>query len=113
MHCMAMIGTSGKALLRHMLGHRTSFMPSKVAEELQLCALPSIASQESPSTVSPPPELESLCAEAILALPEEVEAMRRGRRNVVNKLVGKVMKDSRGRADAIAVKQLLEKMILS
>jgi aspartyl-tRNA(Asn)/glutamyl-tRNA(Gln) amidotransferase subunit B len=112
MHCMAMIGTSGKALLRHMLGHRTSFMPSKIAEELQLCALPS-ASQESPSTILPPPELESLCAEAISALPEEVEAMRRGRRNVVNKLVGKVMKDSRGRADAIAVKQLLEKMILS
>jgi aspartyl-tRNA(Asn)/glutamyl-tRNA(Gln) amidotransferase subunit B len=96
-----LIGTSGKALLRHMLSQRNSSMPSDVAEQLQLY-----------SSAAPDSELESLCAEAMDALPDEVRAMRRGSTNVVNKLVGRVMKSSRGRADATAVRAMLEKMIL-
>jgi aspartyl-tRNA(Asn)/glutamyl-tRNA(Gln) amidotransferase subunit B len=109
-----LIGTSGKVLLRHMLAERSSLMPSEMAERLQLYAFSSKPSRDvlSSSSTSPSPELESLCAEAISALPEEVEAMRKGSKNVVNKLVGRVMRSSRGRADASAIKVLLEKMII-
>ena len=105
------LGTSAKALLRQMLTDRSISMPSKIAEQLQLLALSSTPSHGT-SELSPSPALESLCAEAISAMPEEVGAIRRGRKNVVNKLVGRVMRSSRGRADATAVKELLEKMIL-
>jgi aspartyl-tRNA(Asn)/glutamyl-tRNA(Gln) amidotransferase subunit B len=62
-------------------------------------------------------ELEQLCKEAIDALPEEAEVVRKcqgngSKSNVINKIVGRVMKSSRGRADARAVRVLLEKMIL-
>lgn len=78
-------------------------MPSEIAEQLQLFALSS-------SAASPTDELETLCLEAIAALPEEAVAMRKGNRNVMNKLVGWVMKSSKGRADAKAVKEVLERI---
>ena len=52
------------------------------------------------------------CEEAVAALPQQVEALRSGQKGVVNKIVGYVMKRSRGRADAVAVKRMLEDMIL-
>ena len=89
-----------------MLAQRDSSMPSEIAKQLQLYSLSGPASAPSSS------QLEALCAEAISALPEEVKAMRKGSKNVVNKLVGRVMKSSRGRADATVVRTMLEKMIL-
>ena len=82
-------------------------MPSEIAKQLQLYSL-----SGDPASTPSSSQLEALCAEAISALPEEVKAMRRGSKNVVNKLVGRVMKSSRGRADATVVRTMLEKMIL-
>jgi len=45
------------------------------------------------------------------ALPDEVAAVRNGHKGVLNKIVGRVMRESRGRADARSVRDLVEKLI--
>jgi aspartyl-tRNA(Asn)/glutamyl-tRNA(Gln) amidotransferase subunit B len=115
---------------------KPSQMPTKrIAETLQLTAFSAASSPASSlpprssisssapsssttaeSTSSPPstPQediLHSLCRDAIAALPDEVEAVRTGHKNVLNKIVGRVMNESRGRADARNVRTLLEELI--
>ena len=55
--------------------------------------------------------LETWCTEAISALPQEAEAVRRGNVNVLNKMLGRVMKSSKGRADAKAARATLLKFL--
>jgi len=93
-------GTSGKILLRHMLDHRSPAMPSKLAERLSLLSV----RHDSAS-------LEEWCSEAIAALPQEADVVRRGNVKVINKIIGRVMKSSRGTADAQAVKAMLLEML--
>ncbi|KAI6152376.1 GatB/GatE catalytic domain-containing protein [Pisolithus tinctorius] len=90
-------GTSGKTLLRHMISHRSLDSPSKLAKELGLIAL----SREDSSLV------KEWCLEAIEELPQQAEAVRKGNLPVLNKLVGKVMKLGKGRANAKTVRTLL------
>ena len=71
-------------------------MPSEVAERLSLL-----------SDGGGENELDKWCDEAIATLTEEAQAARRGNLNVVNKLVGYVMKLSRGTADAKATRARL------
>lgn len=68
-------------------------MPSEVAEQLSLR--------------SDGDELETWCEQAIATLVAEAAAARQGNINVVNKLVGYVMKLSRGTADAKAARTRL------
>jgi len=82
------------------MSRRTLDMPSKLATELSLLA----AGEDSAS-------LETWCADAISALPEEAEVVRRGNVKVVKKIVGRVMKASRGTADAQAVREMLLQML--
>jgi len=107
-------GTSGKLLLRHMLATPSSASPTQIAHQLQLIALssPSPSPSVSASQNGSPDELHTLCIEAISALPDEAAAVRKGNKNVVHKIVGRVMKNSRGRADAQRVRILLEKLIM-
>ncbi|CAL1700292.1 unnamed protein product [Somion occarium] len=93
-------GTSGRMLLRHILTHGSSEMPSKLAEKMSLF----VSASDSTS-------LETWCKEVIEALPEEAQAVRNGNMNVLNKLVGRVMKTSKGRADAKAVRNALQDLL--
>jgi Asp-tRNA(Asn)/Glu-tRNA(Gln) amidotransferase B subunit len=103
-------GTSARYLLRHMLTHPSSLTPLEVAIDQQFINPPS--SPEATS-VGDSAEVQRLCEEAITALPQQVKALRSGEnKGVLNKIVGYVMKRSRGRADAVAVKKILEDMIL-
>ncbi|TFY69182.1 hypothetical protein EVG20_g3256 [Dentipellis fragilis] len=79
----------------------TSERPDRLAQELSLTAM-----QDEPDF------LGELCKEAITKLPEEAEAVRQGNTKVLNKLVGSVMKSSRGRADAQAVRSKLQEVLL-
>ncbi|KAI5993624.1 GatB/GatE catalytic domain-containing protein [Pisolithus albus] len=92
---------SGKTLLRHMISHRSLDYPSKLAKELGLIAL----SQDDSSLV------KEWCLEAIKELPQQAEAARKGNLPVLNRLVGKVMKLSRGRANAETVRTLLLELL--
>jgi len=96
-------GTSGKTVLRYMITHRSLEMPSVIAADLALMAL---------SETSTTNSLQALCEAAIAALPEEADVVRRGNERVIMKLVGRVMKESRGRADAKAVTDLLRDILL-
>ena len=54
---------------------------------------------------------EAWCKEVVESNSEEADAIRAGNVNVVNKLVGRVMKKSRGTADALSVRKLLLEII--
>jgi len=94
-----------------MLSNPSSRHPQEIAAELQLVALSSTPSLASISSSSPTSELYGLCESAIADLPSEVAALRAGNKNVLNKIVGHVMRKSRGRADAVAAKALVEKIV--
>ena len=57
--------------------------------------------------------LERLCVQAIADMPEEADAVRRGVPNVINKLLGRVMKSSKGTTDPQSVRRMLEKLLSS
>ena len=59
------------------------------------------------ATVGDSSELDALVAQVIDANPALVEQFRGGKDGVINALVGQVMKETRGRADARQVQELL------
>lgn len=109
-------GTSGKYLLRHLLSNPSAKSTKEVAEELQLLAF-ATPSTEKPSgstdatTSTNSTEIDVLVQKAITALPKEVAAFREGHKGVANKIVGWIMRQSRGRADAHQVKEKLEQAL--
>ncbi|KAF8505869.1 GatB/GatE catalytic domain-containing protein [Russula emetica] len=94
-------GSSGKMLLRHMLDHPSSEAPSELAERLGL-----LANRGDDF-------LERLCTQVIAEMPEEADAMRRGVPHVINKLLGRVMKSSKGTADPQSIRKMLQKLLSS
>lgn len=75
-------------------------MPSTLASKLSLFSLPENGD-----------ELERWCLNAIEALPSQAAAARKGNMNVLNRLLGHVMKASRGRADAKAARDSLQQLL--
>ena len=55
--------------------------------------------------------LERLCVQAIADMPEEADAVRRGVPNVINKLLGRVMKSSKGTTDPQSARTMLLKLL--
>lgn len=94
-----------------MLANPSQASTRQIARELQLISFQA-SDPASCSTSAVSPDLSTVCADAISALPEEADAVRKGKKNVLNTIVGRVMKETRGRADAQAVKALLEDMIM-
>lgn len=94
------LGTSGKKILRHILEHRTPSLPSVLAREMSLLVI-------NDGDAS----LRGWCMQAIDDLPEEAQRARDGNAKVINRLLGHVMKISRGRADAKAAKALLQSIL--
>lgn len=99
---MFCLGTSGKHILRHILEHRTTSLPSVLAREMSLLVIDDGDAS-----------LRGWCIQAIDALPKEAQRARDGNANVINRLLGHVMKISRGRANAKAAKALLEDILTS
>jgi len=92
-------GSSGKLLLRHMLDHPSSEAPSELAERLGF-----VANRGDDF-------LERLCTQAVADMPEEADAMRRGVPNVINKLLGRVVRISKGTADPQSIRRMLLKLL--
>ena len=95
---LTLSGTSGRTILRHILRTKTSVPISQLLDELSL------------RTVDPT-SVEALCDEAIRTFPEEAELIHGGKKNILMKLVGYVMKASRGRADAKLTRRILERKL--
>ncbi|KAF8873133.1 GatB/GatE catalytic domain-containing protein [Mucidula mucida] len=89
-------GPSAKLVLRHILSNPpSSASVRQLAVDMNL-----ISMTASSSRTGIEPDLSEICRRVIKAMPSEVAALQAGHRNVVNKLVGGVMKETRGRADA-------------
>lgn len=108
--------SSGRLLLQRMLKDRSTGRISvrQLAGEMELISLGSSTSNAtSSSAASSDGDLGSICSLAIAAMPSEAAAVRAGNRNVINKIVGRVMRETRGRADAESVRSMVEKLLLS
>ena len=87
-----------------MVEQQSTESPSVIARELSLLALDG-------NTQDVHEIIDKYCNEAIEALPEEADAVRNGGLRVLNKLVGYVMKASKGRADAQTVHTHLKNIL--
>ncbi|KAF9450937.1 Glutamyl-tRNA amidotransferase subunit B, mitochondrial [Macrolepiota fuliginosa MF-IS2] len=74
-------------------------------------SIPIPASTSASASASDTDPLTSLCENAIAAFPSVVAAAKKGNKNVLNKIVGAVMRESRGRADAKRVKEVVEGLV--
>jgi aspartyl-tRNA(Asn)/glutamyl-tRNA(Gln) amidotransferase subunit B len=90
-----------------MVKTRSEDMPSKLAEESLGLGRHSTSSQLSSQN------LRTLCEEVVRAFPEESAKVKRlaGDAPVMNRLIGAVMKRSKGRADAVAARKILVSII--
>jgi aspartyl-tRNA(Asn)/glutamyl-tRNA(Gln) amidotransferase subunit B len=90
-----------------MIQTRSTESPTTLARDMDLL-------HDSHPESSSPSNLRVLCEAAISELSAEAGAVRKtgGDAPVLNKLVGAVMRKSRGRADARAVKMMLIEVLL-
>jgi aspartyl-tRNA(Asn)/glutamyl-tRNA(Gln) amidotransferase subunit B len=101
-------GTSAKYLMRHMLSNPSNQPTKQVAEEQQLLSPEQTQEVKGASLVN---DLEGVIQNAMESMPKEVAALKAGHMGVLNKIVGRVMKESRGRADAKSVKEVIERVV--
>lgn len=87
--------------MKHMVDNPNAKSPKDLARELSLLALDDNNDL-----------IDNLCQSAIDALPEEAEVIRKGNTRVLNKLVGQVMRSSKGRANAQVIQNRLREMLL-
>ena len=79
--------------------YRTSKDPSQILEDEDLRG----------STQTD--QLDSIISQVLKKNPDAVENYKKGKKTVIMYLVGQVMKDTKGKADATQVKELIEKKI--
>lgn len=90
-------GTTGRNVLKHVIGNGSSGSSlDALLQELGLAP-----SSESADI------LETICQEVIAKLPKEADKVRKGNDKVVMRLVGEVMKMSKGTADAKRAREVL------
>jgi aspartyl-tRNA(Asn)/glutamyl-tRNA(Gln) amidotransferase subunit B len=89
------IGTSGKLLMRHLIETQSALPLTQIISHLGLRAASSTS------------ELAALCRTAISMLPKESELVSKGNDKVLMKIVGQVMRLSKGTADAQAAREEL------
>ncbi|XP_041958494.1 glutamyl-tRNA(Gln) amidotransferase subunit B, mitochondrial [Alosa sapidissima] len=58
-------------------------------------------------------QLRSICQRVVDTHPEQVRAIQRGNHKVLNKLMGEVQKETKGRADPVQVRSILQELISS
>uniref|UniRef100_A0A671M5H7 Glutamyl-tRNA(Gln) amidotransferase subunit B, mitochondrial n=1 Tax=Sinocyclocheilus anshuiensis TaxID=1608454 RepID=A0A671M5H7_9TELE len=56
-------------------------------------------------------ELQNICQSVVDSHPEEVQIIRGGNKKVLNKLMGEVQRETKGRTDPLQVRAILEKMV--
>lgn len=102
------IGTSAKNLLKHLLDLPS--IPVDLSLESTALSLGLIfpaPSSSSTSSSNPDDQIKSFCQSAIAKLPDVAESVRKGKEKVVMRLVGEVMKESKGTVDARRVREVL------
>ncbi|CAI5680737.1 unnamed protein product [Oreochromis niloticus] len=68
-----------------------------------------ITQEQDLGLVSDTAQLHSICQKVVDSHPDEVHAIRSGNKKVLNKLMGLVQKETKGRADPVLVRAILQK----
>ncbi|XP_044045567.1 glutamyl-tRNA(Gln) amidotransferase subunit B, mitochondrial [Siniperca chuatsi] len=69
---------------------------------------PQIIQEQDLGLVSDTAQLHSICQKVVDSHPDEVHAIRNGNKKVLNKLMGLVQKETKGRADPVLVRAILQ-----
>jgi aspartyl-tRNA(Asn)/glutamyl-tRNA(Gln) amidotransferase subunit B len=104
---------TGKLLLKHMLINDIPSTKSvkEIAEQLDMLLTPSTPAA-STSSISPEDDvLHHACLRAIDALPSEIAAIKAGNPNVMNKVIGWVMRETKGKADVKRIRDIINDTI--
>ncbi|XP_029012717.1 glutamyl-tRNA(Gln) amidotransferase subunit B, mitochondrial [Betta splendens] len=69
---------------------------------------PQIIQEQDLGLVSDMAQLHDICQKVVDAHPDEVDAVRNGNKKVLNKLMGLVQRETKGRADPVVVREILQ-----
>ena len=97
------VGTTGKAVLRHLIDRAPEERPGNLSEALDSVGI----------SPSPAEDLRATCEAAIAAVPDAAEKVRRGKIQAAAPIVGEVMKLSQGRADAKRSREIILEILTS
>uniref|UniRef100_A0A3Q2EAZ2 Glutamyl-tRNA(Gln) amidotransferase subunit B, mitochondrial n=1 Tax=Cyprinodon variegatus TaxID=28743 RepID=A0A3Q2EAZ2_CYPVA len=92
-------------------GHISSSVSKQVFQEMWRSpgrTAAQIIREQDLGLVSDAAELHRICQKVVDSHPEEVCAIRSGNKKVLNKLMGLVQKETKGRADPVLVREILE-----
>ncbi|XP_038569039.1 glutamyl-tRNA(Gln) amidotransferase subunit B, mitochondrial [Micropterus salmoides] len=92
-------------------GHISSSVAKQVFQEMWRSSgktAPQIIQEQDLGLVSDTAQLHRICQEVVDSHPDEVHAIRNGNKKVLNKLMGLVQKETKGRADPVLVRAVLQ-----
>ncbi|XP_008285006.1 glutamyl-tRNA(Gln) amidotransferase subunit B, mitochondrial [Stegastes partitus] len=92
-------------------GHISSSVAKQVFQEMWRSSgktAQQIIQEHDLGLVSDTTQLHSICQKVVESHPDEVHAIRNGNKKVLNKLMGLVQKETKGRADPVLVRAILQ-----
>ncbi|XP_040892943.1 glutamyl-tRNA(Gln) amidotransferase subunit B, mitochondrial [Toxotes jaculatrix] len=92
-------------------GHISSSVAKQVFQEMWRSSgktAQQIIREQNLELVSDTAQLHSICQKVVDTHPDEVHAIRNGNKKVLNKLMGLVQKETKGRADPVLVRAILQ-----
>nr|XP_019956779.1 PREDICTED: glutamyl-tRNA(Gln) amidotransferase subunit B, mitochondrial [Paralichthys olivaceus] len=96
-------------------GHISSSVAKQVFQEMWRSSgrtASQIIQEQELGLVSDAAQLHSICQKVVDSHPEEVRAIRNGNKKVLNKLMGLVQRETKGRADPVLVRVILQEKTL-
>ncbi|KAL1023733.1 hypothetical protein UPYG_G00045340 [Umbra pygmaea] len=106
-----------KALAQLLDLQETGLISSSVAKQVfqELWKAPGktarqVVQEQNLEIVNNSTEIHRICQEVVDTHPEQLQAIRDGNKRVLNKLIGLVQKETKGRADPVLVRAILEDM---
>lgn len=93
------------------MGHISSSVAKQVFQEMWRSSgktATQIIHEQDLGLVSNTAQLHSICQKVVDSHPDEVHAIRNGNKKVLNKLMGLVQKETKGRADPVLVRTILQ-----
>ncbi|GAW08544.1 GTPase-activating protein GYP5 [Lentinula edodes] len=100
---------SAKLLLKHMLVSPSDTPVRQLAQKMDVLS----SVDEHSNSSSNDDSLRDVCIRAIDALPSEIAAIQAGNENVMNKVIGWIMRQTKGKVDVNRAKDILKQQLLS
>lgn len=98
---------SAKLLLKHMLVSPSDTPVRQLAQKMDVLS----SVDEHSNSSSNDDSLRDVCIRAIDALPSEIAAIQAGNENVMNKVIGWIMRQTKGKVDVNRAKDILKQLL--